>query len=136
MVVEDLLIGGCPGTGLRVWLGRPPLDTESGCVHCGRMEPTDIPAVRLLLRVNEIAETTEDAREIRDLIAEARIEPGCHLGDFDSFDEVGPQLAAEFALGQWADIIDRGGLFALNGARNYSARLAAYILLMDIPDAA
>lgn len=68
-------------------------------------------------RVNEIADTTEDAQEIRNLIAEAGIVPGVHVGtDPDSFT---PVMVAEWVLGQWADMIDRGSPF-LNSARNIS----------------
>lgn len=68
-------------------------------------------------RVNDIATTTENTREIRALIAEAGIEPNMHVGaDPDSFTD---DMTAEWVLGQWADMIDSGSPF-LNSGRNIS----------------
>jgi len=68
-------------------------------------------------RVNEIATTTENTQEIRNLIAEAGIPSGIHVGsDPESFT---PSMVAEWVLGQWADMIDAGSPF-LNSARNIS----------------
>lgn len=73
----------------------------------------------LLRRVQEIAETTEDEREIRSLIAEAGVQPGAHCGNHELTDDE----KVEWVLGQWADMIDHDSLF-LNTARNISAGIA------------
>jgi hypothetical protein len=68
-------------------------------------------------RVNEVACSTEDTVTIRNLIAEAGIAPGMHVGtDPDRFT---PMMVGEWVLGQWADMIDAGSPF-LNSARNIS----------------
>jgi hypothetical protein len=68
-------------------------------------------------RVNEIACSTEDTAAIRSLIAEARIEPGVHVGsDPEAFT---PLMVGEWVLGQWADMIDASSPF-INSARNIS----------------
>jgi len=86
----------------------------------------DATVVALWRRVNEIATTTEDAIEIRNLIAEAGIEPGVHVGrDPDEFDLT---MVAEWVLGQWADMIDADSPW-LNTACNIS--LSQYEKAMD-----
>lgn len=68
-------------------------------------------------RVNEIACSTENLPEIRNLIAEAGIEPGMHVGaDPETFT---PLMVGEWVLGQWADMIDAGSPF-INSGRNIS----------------
>jgi hypothetical protein len=68
-------------------------------------------------KVNEIACSTEDSKTIRNLIAEAGIEPGTHVGaDPASFT---PLMVGEWVLGQWADMIDSESPF-LNSGRNVS----------------
>lgn len=68
-------------------------------------------------RVNELATTTEDTAAIRNLIAEAGIEPEIHVGvEPDLFT---PVMVAEWVLGQWADMID-AGFWGLNTGRNIS----------------
>lgn len=68
-------------------------------------------------RVNEIAVSTEDEKEIRNLIAEAGIEPGMHVGKEPA--DFTDDMVAEWVLGQWADMIDNGSPF-LNSGRNVS----------------
>ncbi len=68
--------------------------------------------------VNEIADTTEDHVAIRNLIAEAGIAPKIHVGTAPA--DFTPAMVAEWALGNWADIIDSGSLWMLNTARNVS----------------
>ena len=67
--------------------------------------------------INEIADTTEDSATIRNLIAEAGVTPGMHVGTHHS--EFTPLMVGEWVLGQWADMIDSGSPF-LNSARNIS----------------
>jgi hypothetical protein len=66
--------------------------------------------------VNEAA-MAEDVSLIRRLVADAGIQPGVHVGRDPS--EFTPVITAEWALGQWADMIDNGSPF-LNSARNIS----------------
>lgn len=81
------------------------------------------------VRVNELATTTEDTAAIRNLIAEAGIEPKIHVGvEPESFT---PVMVAEWVLGQWADMID-AGFWGLNSGRNVSLHqfeLHAHLLL-------
>lgn len=66
--------------------------------------------------VNELADA-EDSQAIRNLIAEAGIPAGIHVGaDPASFT---PAMTAEWVLGQWADMIDQNSPF-LNSCRNIS----------------
>lgn len=68
-------------------------------------------------RVNVIADETEDSQLIRNLIAEAGVEPGMHVGvPPENFT---PLMIGEWVLGQWADMIDSHSPF-LNTARNIS----------------
>lgn len=72
--------------------------------------------VRLWHRVNQLADI-EDSKTIRALIAEAGIEPNVYVGtDPDDFTD---DMVAEWVLGQWTDMIDKGGPF-LNSIRNIS----------------
>ena len=74
--------------------------------------------VRLLWqRVNEIATSTEDSTLIRNLIAEAGIQPGMHVGVEPGL--FTPLMVGEWVLGQWADMIDAKSPF-LNSGRNVS----------------
>ncbi len=94
--------------------------------RCVMSTERDATVVALWRRVNEIATTTEDAIEIRNLIAEAGIEPGVHVGrDPDEFDLT---MVAEWVLGQWADMIDADSPW-LNTACNIS--LSQYEKAMD-----
>lgn len=68
-------------------------------------------------RVNEIAVTTEDMSEIRNLIAEAGIAAGTHVGT--PAEDFTPLMVAEWVLGNWIDMIDAKSPF-LNSARNVS----------------
>lgn len=74
--------------------------------------------VGLWRHVNEIATTTEDRQAIRNLIAEARIEPGNNVGRPEA-DYLDDGLLAEYMLGQWAELIDID-FPLLNTARNIS----------------
>lgn len=77
--------------------------------------------------VNNIADTTEDTTAIHNLISEARIRPGVHVGvDPDDFT---PLMVAEWVLGQWLSMIDAESPF-LNSARNISH--AQYEKVMEI----
>jgi hypothetical protein len=67
--------------------------------------------------VNRIASSTEDRDVIRQLLGEARIDPGTHVGVEP--DDFTPVMVAEWVLGQWAEMIDAGSPF-LNSARNIS----------------
>lgn len=68
-------------------------------------------------RVNELADA-EDEKSIRQLLAEAGINGKMHIGTPP--EDFTPEMVAEWALGNWASIIDSGELWMLNSARNVS----------------
>lgn len=80
----------------------------------------------LWAEVNRIATTTEDSKLIRNLIAEARIEPNAHVGTPQ--EAFTPEMVAEWALGQWASMIDDDSPW-MNTIRNIS--LAQYDRAVD-----
>jgi hypothetical protein len=80
-------------------------------------------------RVNEIACSTENMKEIRAMIAEAGIEPNIHVGAEP--DDFTPLMVGEWVLGQWAAMIDAESPF-LNSGRNIS--LHNYQKLTGEPD--
>lgn len=89
----------------------------------------DIAVRELWKRVNILA-VRDDMESIRNLIAEARIEPGVHCGDAPETFDGNPTKIGEWVLGNWADMINHGSPF-LNTARNIS--LSQYEDLFGVP---
>lgn len=84
-------------------------------------------------RVNELA-IVEDTNSIRAIIGEAAIEPGTHVGVAP--EDFTPLMIGEWVLGNWADVIDSGQLWALNTARNVSLHQYGVAMAMAAGEAA
>lgn len=73
---------------------------------------------RVIDLIDDVGPGHENLRTARNLIAEAAIEPECHVGrEPSSMDDV---ASTEWLLGQLASIIDREAWFAMNTFINIS----------------